>query len=202
MRVATYLREIVITVLAIVNVVLIYQNVELRIRLSVGDQPAYLKAGDVIPPIAVRDLDGELSSLKYAGEATDTILLFLSPSCPFCEALFPTWQQAIVAARQRGLRVVILARESEDPDALIGYLERWDVSFLETFFISEEARLEYGLYGTPVTMVIGSEGVVANSWIGLWGPAERTAASDYFGVDFMEHATAKGPEGKNSSVAQ
>jgi hypothetical protein len=40
------------------------------------------------------------------------------------------------------------------------------------------------LQATPVTVVVGRNGVVDKSWTGLWQAAELKAASEYFSIDF------------------
>jgi len=175
-------QTLAIATLALANILLLAQNVGLRSRLAEYAPPEFLESGDEVPPLRGMDSIGGNVTIEYPA-APATILLFFSPSCRFCEALFPTWQNVIPVALERGYRVVGVVRAEESPDGVDEYLERWGVSGMEVVYLSSEALLAYRFHATPITLAVGPNGVVQNLWVGTWDEDERAEAARFFGVD-------------------
>lgn len=172
--------------LAIVNVLLISENLRLRGLLSAPAIGDFREIGDHVPPLQGLDRDGEAVTFHYDSGQRSTLLLFLSPSCSFCTALFPHWQELMTRARQDGYRVIVVAREDEDRATVDEYLARWHASHVNLVYASKETIEAYGLYATPITVVVTGPGIIRGIWVGMWDHAQMEAVNKRFGTSFEE----------------
>ena len=67
-----------LVILAVVNALLIRQNIQMRAKLD-QFKPKALQSGDKVQPFSVSGLHGELISVDYTGE-TKQVLLYFTPS--------------------------------------------------------------------------------------------------------------------------
>src|SRR5215217_7616970 len=82
--------------LSALNLLLIKQNFSLRRQLSsagrIDASANSLKPGEVTTtPIAGTDLKGRPYQMKYGTDNRRHLLLFFSPSCPYCIQQAPLW---------------------------------------------------------------------------------------------------------------
>ncbi|MGH9914587.1 MAG: TlpA family protein disulfide reductase, partial [Pyrinomonadaceae bacterium] len=110
-------------------------------------------------------------------------LLFFSTTCPFCHKQFPYWQQLLSNADQGQYRLTALTTET-DTQAIRKYLHSMNCDRLEVLTIAPEVAARYKLNVTPITLVIGNNGLVEKTWSGMWREDSLTSASSYFAVNF------------------
>lgn len=67
-----------LVILAVVNALLIRQNVQMRAKLE-QFMPKALQSGDKVPPFSVSGLRGESINVDYTGEMKQ-VLLYFTPS--------------------------------------------------------------------------------------------------------------------------
>lgn len=88
-----------ILALTVVNLLLVKQNLALRRQLSgagrTAETPNALKAGETVAPIAGTDLNGRLFELKYQKEGRHHLLLYFSPSRPYCVQQAAQWREVL-----------------------------------------------------------------------------------------------------------
>jgi glutaredoxin len=174
--------------LAVTNVLLIRQNLQMRAMLAKG-QPRYLKAGERVPPFAAVDLDGAPVRLDYPGSGPKRIMFYFTPACPYCRRQFAYWRDILKQADSARYEVIGLASESEDKAELEEYLRsvgcaRDSAAPLRVALVPPEVRRDYRLVGTPVTLVVSNDGTVERAWPGSWNSAEAASAGSFLGLSF------------------
>ena len=75
--------------LIVIALLLARQNHALKARVADLQQEAIesrpsLKAGEIVAPLSLPSLDGELVEVSYEPGQPETLLLFFSPGCPAC----------------------------------------------------------------------------------------------------------------------
>lgn len=182
--------------LMVVNVLLIVQNLSLRSRI-VPQPVEFLGAGDAVPPLEGWSLAEDSIKLDYASGTTPTVLLFLSPSCRFCEELLPNWQNMIGTAQANGMRVTAVVRAEESRQAVAEYLKRWEVPSLDIIFAPPETIAAYGFHATPITMVVDPGGRVQHNWIGAWNADQAAEVEEYFDFEATAIEDTSPPAGQS-----
>jgi peroxiredoxin len=177
-----------ILILAIVNLLLISQNLDLRKQLAAGGRTLdvttnFLKPGDVVAPVTTTDLDGRPYQLQYTNDGRHYLLLFFSANCRYCQQQAPLWRDLLnkVDTNRFAVLGVVSDREqkalvSAHADAA-GYFKT--TTSLPIVFFDKDALASYKLNATPTTLLIDEAGTVEHAWVGKW---DETSA--------MEVATA------------
>lgn len=83
--------------------------------------------------------------------------------------------------------------ETEDPAKVEEYLREVGGDThtpLRVAMIPARVRRGYKLSATPVTLMVGNDGIVEQSWYGLWDDMEVTQADSVFGFTFSPHPTS------------
>lgn len=117
-----------------------------------------LAVGQPAPVVEARDFAGQPLAIG-AADALDTLLVFVSPSCPVCKSLLPALRA--IRRREKPSTKVILA--SDGPR-----LEHADFIAAEslgefTYVLSEALGIAYGAGRLPHAVLIDGAGVVRAS---------------------------------------
>ena len=113
--------------------------------------------GERAPEISLVDL-GE-REVRVGGDsaaAGDTLLFFLSPTCPVCESLLPTVRR--VAGEQQPPARVILASDG-DPEEHRDYVRRHDLGALP-YVLSGALGMTYQVAKLPYAVLIDAQGIL------------------------------------------
>jgi len=118
-----------------------------------------LAVGQAAPVIEASDFGGQPLTIGAADPAADTLLVFVSPSCPVCKSLLPALRT--MRRRERPPIKVILA--SDGPR-----LEHADFIAAEslgdfTYVLSEALGIAYGAGRLPHAVLIDGTGIVRAS---------------------------------------
>jgi peroxiredoxin len=174
-----------IIILAVSNVLLLRQNLQLR-NLLKKFEPDQLKAGDKLESFSALGLHGENVAIDFASDAPRRVLLFLSSDCPYCREQFGYWKRIIDMAPVKGFQVVAVAMNSEDRSKLATYLNSMgcptDSKAFIVALISEEVRQKYKFSITPTTLVVSQDGKANAVWNGVLKPSDIEAASTILGL--------------------
>src|SRR5262245_2826542 len=86
--------------LSVVNLLLIKQNLDLLKQLAAGGRTIdvttnALQPGDVVTPVTATDLEGHPYQLDYKKDGRARLLLFFSPTCPYCQQQSPLWRDVL-----------------------------------------------------------------------------------------------------------
>jgi peroxiredoxin len=163
------------------------QNLSLRRQVNsagrIDASANALNAGEFVKPITGTDLNGQPYQLQYANDGRKQLLMFFSPSCPYCVAQGPIWRDVLNRIDSSRFKVVGIVGDREDKlevtnhANVLGYFKTRVVLPIVT--VSNEALANYKLTATPTTLLIDSNGRVEHAWVGKWDEtktAEVTAA--------------------------
>ncbi len=117
-----------------------------------SERPA---VGEEAPVLELTDWNGEILRLGGAApDGADTLLFFVSPTCPVCKSLLPVVRSVRDAEK---LRLVVASdgeREEHAPFALAHGLAQ------ERYVLSAPLGLAYQVGRLPYAVLIGADGVV------------------------------------------
>lgn len=71
-----------------------------------------------MPDFNAANLRGETIEVKYKGEGPKRILLYFTPTCPYCREQFAYWREIIERADPNQFEVLGVARNAEDKSKL------------------------------------------------------------------------------------
>jgi cytochrome c biogenesis protein CcmG, thiol:disulfide interchange protein DsbE len=151
-------------------------------------EPSFaLSVNDAAPPIALRDSSGTYFYLSdYTGPsakrpAKGVIVNFFASTCEPCRKELPSLNSLVDEFAQKNIKVVIIGYK-EGFDGFMGMLE--DLKVNKPVILSDpygKAGKEYGVYGLPMTVFIGSDGRVKEIVKGeLTGKAIKEKAARLF----------------------
>jgi len=150
---------IAVLVLGAVVVALVRQIGVLHERVRPAGALA-LSAGPAVgaaaPQLEVTDLGGAVHAIGHAApDGRDTLLFFLSPTCPVCKALLPV----LASLARDGLRVVLASDGAREEHAAFVARERIELPYL----LSTPLGLAYRVGKLPWAVLIDAAGVVRAS---------------------------------------
>lgn len=123
-----------------------------------------LRPGVTLPALVGTDNRGLSRSVTLGTDGRQTLVLFYSPSCEYCDLNWPAWDRILLAVDSRAVQVVAI-----DPSGLT------DDAFLRAHFMPEAVILagvdyatgaSYDLAVTPMTISIDARGILKGVWRG------------------------------------
>jgi peroxiredoxin len=173
------------------NILLIRQNLQMRRALG-QYRPVGLETGESVPPFTAESLDGGAVNISYTGSGSKRVLLFFTPTCPYCRQQFVYWRELLERVDGDRFEVLGVVDQAEDKNRLREYLRAMgcaaeDGKRLRVALVPSEVRQSYKLAATPITMIIGNDGKVEKVWSGRWDAHELMAANTIFGFNFSLH---------------
>lgn len=172
----SWLSVALILALGISNLLLITQNFRLRKQLNAaGRNPAsanFLKPGETVMPFAGTDVNGQPYQIQYAKDGKKQLLLFFSPSCPYCVQQGPIWCDLLNRIDSSRFNVVGIVGNKEDKQKVmfhadaLGYFKTRIA--LPIVYVGDETLARYKLSATPTTLLIDDSGRVEHAWVGKW----------------------------------
>ena len=166
-----------ILVLCVVNLLLIKQNLDLRKQLAAGGRTLdlttnFLQPGDVVAPVTATDLDGRPYQMDYKKDGRQRLLLFFSPSCPYCQQQSPLWRDLLDKVDSNRFTVIGVVSDREDKRLVSAHADGAGYFKTKTplplVFFDSESLGSYKLSATPTTLLINEDGTVAHTWVGKW----------------------------------
>jgi methylamine dehydrogenase accessory protein MauD len=117
-----------------------------------------IKVGEPAPEMVLTDLQNRLVRVGgVSKDETQTLLFFLSPSCPVCKTLLPTVER-VAKAEVPPVRVV-LASDGELEEQLAFAAKEAPRGI--PYVLSTELGMTYGVGKLPYAVLIDKKGVVA-----------------------------------------
>ena len=116
-----------------------------------------LEPGEFAPELSLTALGG--ASVHVGGERSDqrsTLVFFLSPTCPMCDAVLPAVRT--LARSERDWLDVVLASDGDDADHA-AYVRRKNLGALP-YVVSRELGLRFRVGQLPHAALVGENGVV------------------------------------------
>jgi hypothetical protein len=143
--------------LAIVVVLLVRQNADLRQRL-VGTPPRILAVGDTVLPLALVTLDGRREVLRYEDPECLALLLVFNTTCPACRENLRTWDT--LGAQVDTSRCVVRGVSLHPLEATRAYVGTQSVRFTVSVPEDSTALRSYRPTIIPLSLVVGNGGIV------------------------------------------
>lgn len=169
-----------IIALGILNILLLIQNLNLRRQLSsdgrIEASASSLKPGELVIPITGTDLNGKPYQLQYVKDGRKQLLMFFSPSCPYCVQQAPIWRDVLNNIDSNRFNVVGIIGDRENKQEVTQHAE--DLGYFKTKLtlpvvsVSNEILTRYKLTATPTTLLIDDSGRVLHTWVGKWDDAK------------------------------
>lgn len=127
-----------------------------------GPVPLAPVAGEPVPvpSVEIRDLEGRSFDLASAlGSGEVVVLNFWASWCAPCKREMPTLAALQAAFADRPLRVVALAMDRAEPEALLAFMQEAGADGLTVWHDPAMATARpLGIQGLPVTLVVDGEG--------------------------------------------
>lgn len=172
--------------LCITNALLIKQNRDLKAAIAhFVKQPEFLKAGDDVPPLVGRTVEGERVEVNYT-ESPKTVLLVFSPQCSACEQVLSYWREIEDACARTQYRVFRVSLG--DGPSTVAFLRSHSLSLDSFVDLAPETTAVYKLSLTPLTLVIDNRGKVERLWPGVFTRETRGEVERYFGITLRSDA--------------
>lgn len=166
-----------IVILCVLDLLLIKQNLDLRKQLSAGGRTLdltknVLQPGDVVTPVTATDLNGHPYQLDYKKDGRRRLILFFSPTCPYCRQQSPLWRDLLDKIDVNRFTVVGVVSDREDEQLVSAYADGAGYFKTKTplplVFFDSESLGSYKLTATPTTLLINEAGIVEHAWVGKW----------------------------------
>jgi methylamine dehydrogenase accessory protein MauD len=144
--------------------------------------------GDLAPVVAARALDGRALQVG-APDARQTLLFFLSPSCPVCKKLLPAIESL---ARTEAARLqVVLASDGDDADTHRRFVERHALQAFP-YLLSQPLGMAWRVGKLPHAVLIGADGrVAAKGLVNSREQLESLLLADDLGVASVQEYVAR-----------
>jgi peroxiredoxin len=148
-----------------------------RIRTLVSQSGARsLLVGKRVRAAEAFSLDGKRVELSF-DRGLPTVLYYFSSTCAWCQR---NWANVTALSEASGDRYRVVAVSAERNLRPFVAKKGLRLEVLEQ--LSEETVLALGLGGTPITIVIGADGVVTHEWRGAYSERIGRQIEDLFGV--------------------
>ena len=166
-----------IVILCVLDLLLIKQNLDLRKQLAAGGRTLdltknFLQPGDVVTPVTATDLNGHPYQLDYNKDGRQRLILFFSPTCPYCQQQSPLWRDLLDKVDSNRFIVVGVVSDREDKQLVSAYANGAGYFKTKTplplVFFDSDSLGSYKLTATPTTLLINEAGQVEHAWIGKW----------------------------------
>ena len=166
-----------IVILCVLDLLLIKQNLDLRKQLAAGGRTLdltknFLQPGDVVTPVTATDLNGYPYQLEYKKDGRQRLILFFSPTCPYCQQQSPLWRDLLDKIDSNRFSVVGVVSDREDKQLVSAYADGAGYFKTKTplplVFFDSDSLGTYKLTATPTTLLINEAGQVEHAWVGKW----------------------------------
>lgn len=147
-----------VAVISLLTAAVLYQ----RWQVTHPTRPQVLIVGERLRPVRLETLDARPIRIDWGADGRPTVLYAFRPGCAWCKRNLAA-VQALAEGIASQYRVVGV---SLTRDGLREYLNQSPFRF-PVYVAGPEAR-QLKLGGTPETLVISSDGVVMNAWLGAY----------------------------------
>ena len=173
--------------LAVVNILLLKQNYELKALLGkYPTEAAELKPGTALRPLEGLDAEGTKLIIGYGQDNRKTLLLSFIPGCEACEKNMPYWKAIIKDLDKNAYRLVGVSLITET-SLIKEFTSRYELNDLPIIAtLNSDCREAYQLKSTPQTILISADGRVENVWTGIIEGEKRKQVESSLGIKLPE----------------
>lgn len=125
-------------------------NIDQRRKLvDEADPSAWVKAGDLVEPFSVQEVDGETLTLDALLERGPLVLVFFRfEGCPACNLALPYYQRNLLPGLQ-ALGATLLALSPQVPEKLVAIKRRHDLGLLVATDKDNALGRRFGILYSP-----------------------------------------------------
>jgi hypothetical protein len=134
--------------------------------------------GITVPSISVQDLLGRRYTIPLQGAQQSTVLYFFRPGCGWCDRNF---ENIKTLASLRGVTYRFVALSITEV-GVKEYIRSHPLNFDVYTAVSADFRQQFGIRGTPQTIVVSTGGQVVKNWEGAFSGNLRREVEAYFDV--------------------
>lgn len=170
---------------------LVNQNRQLRQAvISYTKDRDTLKKGELIKNFPLKTLEGNFINLEdYLKTKPWTLLLFFSSNCPACEKDIPIWKTIQQLSQNSKFSIIAVSLDNEIETKRFAYFNKLEFDILldddkNTFFKANK------VHSVPELILINSEGIVENIWIGAISAREEKSLNEILNSLFNTECTA------------
>lgn len=170
---------------------LVNQNRQLRQAvISYTKDRDTLKKGELIKNFPLKTLEGNFINLEdYLKTKPCTLLLFFSSNCPACEKDIPIWKTIQQLSQNSKFSIIAVSLDNEIETKRFAYFNKLEFDILldddkNTFFKANK------VHSVPELILINSEGIVENIWIGAISAREEKSLNEILNSLFNTECTA------------
>jgi peroxiredoxin len=137
-----------------------------------------LAAGQAVPALDVKDLDGNRTVILYESAGKPTLIYVFSPTCPWCLKNEKSIKSLVAQVSSR-YNVIGLSLKR---NRLVDHVKLHQLPFPVYTPGSRRVMASYSLEGTPETILVSEKGVVLNSWAGAYVDGTKNGLERFFSV--------------------
>lgn len=146
------------------------ENRRLETVLETSSQRAgaNLESGQQLPDVAVVELDGQQSEIRFHDAAADSLLFVFTTTCSVCEDNLDRW---LDLHQKFDDRFQIVAIGLDDLETTRAYVEQHDLPFRVVVPADRQYFPKaFGVIGVPETILVGAGGEVKDIRMGVLKP--------------------------------
>jgi peroxiredoxin len=163
-RNAVYLFSIALTISLGINIFFAYKNIS-RNKSPISPETYHLNPGDLVDTLHGKDLLGKDFNIMYGQDSRKVILLVFSPKCKFCDLNISTWQTLVEKIDKSSYNVIALSLVRTGAKE---YLDKYNLGSVPLIVdVPANELKDYKIIGTPLTLLISSDGKIEKVWNGL-----------------------------------
>lgn len=152
-------------VLLAANIALIHQNNQLKAQLALPSPTLEAAAGAQMPDLKGFDPEGKPVEVDYGKDPRKVLVLVFSPTCPFCDQNWPTWEQVISSLDRSVVRPVAVDITSTAKAPFFSQHQLTELPILEK--VDPRVMVNYRFQLTPQTILVDHMGKVEKVWSGV-----------------------------------
>ncbi len=153
-----------------------------------------LEAGQRLPELALSDIRGQRTTLRWNGDTRPTIVYVFTPTCVWCKRNMTAMKT--VFERSSGYRFIGI---SLTDTGLADYVKKSGLAFPVYYADSGQATVAaLKITATPETLVVSRDGTVRNVWVGAYSGKVATQIEQQFGVALPKLELGGAPDDKHS----
>jgi peroxiredoxin len=145
---------------------------------SASVKVAPLPVGTAVSPIKAQSLDGGEVTISYKDSSQPLVIYVFTPQCAWCVRNLVNLK-AILTQKRDSYRFIALSLTDKD---LKQYVAEQQIDVPVFINPGDEARKQYGLGGTPQTIIVSPDGKVLQNWVGAYTGARQAEVERFFGV--------------------
>lgn len=146
---------------------------------------AGLKAGDILPDLALTSVAGDSQTLYAITGNGVAVLGLMTTTCPYCEANLPRWAELSTSLREEGIPFASIS--INDADEVRAYGQQHGIDW--PLWATTPGQLQRSL-SVPTTVVLGPGGTVITSTTGVLSLGEIAQLTDHA---ISSQPTPRGP---------